>query len=176
MINLQEIFNALLQFWVQAPGGTRQQFITALVDREIATEDEGNLYADNFLQSAVELTLLDVADWDVMMTRVAAVRIERAERAGRAIHSRLVNLPVFRVAWLQDKIAKFDAGIADSEATTADAELGKQEILDRFPPSTLRDHTVQVLDHGIHQMGASRLGTVRRRNELADELDSLESG
>jgi hypothetical protein len=173
VIDLTGIYNALVEQWSQHPNITQQQFVNGVESREIATADQANLYVQHFTQTAVDLMMLDVADWDSLQARVQSVGIDTAARAGTNIHAAVVKLADFRIDALQGQLAEQDAAIAENEAVTVDAVSGREEIFVRFPASDTRDRTVFVLNVGIQQMTGSRQRAQRQRQRLVDELAAL---
>jgi hypothetical protein len=108
MINLDGIFNALVEQWTDFPNVSQAQFAAGVESRGIATEDEANLYVGHFISIAVDLSVLDVETWDGLQARVQSVGIERASRAGLIIHSKVRERAAFRIDQLEAEIADLD--------------------------------------------------------------------
>ncbi len=168
---LTQLFNDLLLFFELAPGGTRAQFISAVVARDHATAAEAGRFADAFVESLVSLTMLDTgADFDAMMARRRQLPMEQVARAARSAFVELRQSASYSAAEAQVRVDWAEARLAELYQQSVNAGAGEATILETFPPSQVRDDTLEVIERGRQSLAAEVEGLKRYRKEHADAL------
>ena len=149
MIDLTGIFQGLLEFFEVLPNGTRNQFVNALVAREIATVDEANLWIDKFLGIGEGMALIGAADFDVLMAKARDAGLERASNGARAIFDKLVQLVDFRIQELQGRLDSLRLLLAGIEVQIPLVAQGRIWIEANAPGSVeLKAAVLAAIDTG----------------------------
>ncbi len=175
MIDLQGIFRGLLDFFEQAPTGTRTQFINALESRGIATAAAGELFVDYFLDIAADMALISDADFDVLMTRVQTVGLAKATSAGRAVFARLKDLAAYRVDRLQTRVDIFQALKDELETKLPLIATGRAWVEANAPGSAaLKAAVLQAIDIGVLRLTAVAEAAEEEIQRLEEQIQRLE--
>ena len=173
MIDLTGIYNGLLEQWDQFPSISRAQFTNGIESRGIATAAEADAYVESFAQAALDLALLDVADWDTLQARVAAVGLVRAISASRNIHERVLTFPAYRINLLEVEIAAIDARVEIETRLQTNGTQGRAWLVANGPSGSLKDDTLTVIDRGLGNVGAViELGD-REKTKRLEEIARL---
>ena len=172
MIDLQGIFDGLLQFFDKAQNGDREQFITAIVDREIATEGETNVFLNHFLALGVSLAMLNSADFDVLMAKRRAVGLDTAIRAARVIRGKLAEVVEFKIAQLQIGLDQANDYIVLRTTTLANVATARAWI-DTNAPAVLKADTLETLDAGTFKVRGQLAAAQRIAAEKTEEIIKL---
>jgi hypothetical protein len=174
VIDLQGILQGLLQFFDQAPNGSRAQFVNAVDANGIATPAETDRFLDVFLAIAEEMALIDSADFDVMMARRRAVGIARATRSATTIYGELVRRAEFRIEELQSRLDILRQFLADLEAKLPLIATARVWIEANAPGSQAqKDATLEALDAGVQTMEATQLAVTRMIGEVEEQIRQL---
>jgi hypothetical protein len=174
MINIQGIFEGLIQFFTSAPSGRRNQFVDVAVSNGIDTAANINLWLDHFLQIGDEMGMFASADFDVMMTKRRDVGLERATNGARAIYDTLVELATFTVEQLQLQITALEAFVTEEETRVVNATFGRVWIEANAPGSAaLKADTLRAVDFGLQMMGNAIEGANSAIAQLQERIIRL---
>ncbi len=174
MIDVQGIFEGLIEFFEVAPNGSRNQFVNALVSHDIATADDANFWIDKFLEIGDGMGLIASADFDVLMAKRRDVGLAKATNGARAIYDKLVQLVDFQIQELQDKLDLARQGLVDVEAKIPLVAAGRTWIVANAPGSAAQKAAVlEALDSGASSMEATRVLLERLVTKLEEKIENL---
>jgi len=174
MIDLQGIFDRLLQFFEASPAGTRAEFEAGVVGSGIATAAEVALFVDRFLAIGDGMGLIPTADFDALMVKAAAVGLAKARSGARAIYDRLLQLADFRIADLQTKLDDVRGLLAAVTAELPLVATGRAWIAINAPGgAALKAAVLHAIDLGAADLTANKAAFERLIARYEDQIRQL---
>jgi hypothetical protein len=174
-VNIQGIFDGLLEAFALPSAPTLQQFVTSIEQRGIASQDEANAYVTHFLRGAVSLTMLDQgATFDDLMTRARAVELENAVRAARRVHAEVMEFVDYKIEQLQVEHGAVQATLTTAQRVLDNAVVARAWIEANAPGSAqTKADTLLVMDAGVNVQTGFRDIAQRRLDELQIQIERL---
>jgi hypothetical protein len=174
VIDLTGIYNALIEQWDKFPNVSRSQFTNGVESRGIATAVEADAYVGHFILAARSLAVLDGDDWDALQTRVQALGLEVAVRAGRKIHAEVLEYVDYKVERLQLQLDGANGLISEADRKLTNGAIGRDWIDANAPGGPqLRADMLDLLDVGIAAETGKRTALLRIKAELEERITKL---
>jgi hypothetical protein len=174
VIDLQGIFESLIEFFEAAPNGTRSGFTTAVVNLGIASQAEVDLFLDRFLAIGEWMGYLADDDFAVMMAKRREIGLTKATNGARAIYDRLLDLVDFRLYELQDRLTSHRAALAAIAAKLPLIATARAWIAANAPgTAAMKAATLEALDLGVAKMTSDVEALGRLIAQIEDQIRQL---
>ena len=175
MIDLDGIYNALLEAFRDFPNLNRAKFTSDVVSRGIATAGEVDTFLDNFLAVGYANATLSAADFDVMMALARSVGLTRATNGAAVIYQEMKKLVVIQIVLLESEREETAGHLATQEADKATAEFARDWIAaNALGTAEQLTITVNTMNLGIQQREAGIAALTRDVAALDARIQRLQ--